>query len=129
LRLGDVGRTVRLAGWVAAKRDHGGLLFVDLRDPGGIEPGGLVQLVIHPDVSAFEVLSHLRLESVISVSGEVVARTAETVNSKLATGEVEVVTADLEVLSVSEVLPFPVERDTDVGEESSAWRRGLVWLR
>ncbi len=49
LRFDDVGRTVRLAGWVAAKRDHGGLLFLDLRDAGGVEPGGLVQLVAHPD--------------------------------------------------------------------------------
>ena len=59
----------RLAGWVAAKRDHGGLLFVDLRDPGGLEPGGLVQLVAHPGRPAFEVLSHLRVESVVSVVG------------------------------------------------------------
>src|ERR1700736_4477641 len=86
LRTADVGRTVRLAGWVAGKRDHGGLLFVDLRDPGGSEPGGLVQLVAHPDVTAFEVLSRLRVESVVSVSGQVVARTPETVNAKLATG-------------------------------------------
>ena len=72
LRLEDAGRTVRLAGWVAAKRDHGGLLFVDLRDAGGVAPGGLVQLVAHPDQPAFEVLTHLRVESVISVTGEVV---------------------------------------------------------
>ena len=145
LRPEDVGRRVRLAGWVAAKRDHGGLLFVDMRDPGaGSGGGGLVQLVGHPDRPAFEVLTHLRVESVISVSGEVVARPPETVNPKLDTGAVEVVVEDLEVLSASEVLPFPVEKDTEVGEESrlryryldmrrglwsSAWRPGPGWAR
>ena len=118
LRIEDVGRTVRLAGWVAAKRDHGGLLFLDLRDAGGVEPGGLVQLVAHPDQDVFETLTQLRLESVIAVAGEVVARPPETVNPKLATGEIEVIVASAEVLSAAEVLPFPVERDTDVGEET-----------
>src|SRR6516164_2465965 len=99
LRPGDVGRSVRLAGWMAAKRDHGGLLFVDLRDPGGCVPGGLVQLVAHPDRAAFEVLSHLRVESVVSVSGKVVARPPETVNPKLDTGAVEVAVDSVEVLS------------------------------
>ncbi len=118
LRFDDVGRTVRLAGWVAAKRDHGGLLFLDLRDAGGVEAGGLVQLVAHPEQAAFETLTHLRVESVIAVAGEVVARPAETVNPRLATGEVEVVVASAEVLSAADVLPFPVERDMDVGEEA-----------
>jgi aspartyl-tRNA synthetase len=129
LRLDDVGRTVRLAGWVAAKRDHGGLLFVDLRDAGGIEPGGLVQLVAHPDLAAFEILSHLRVESAISVSGAVVARSPETVNPKLATGAVEVVVAEVEVLSAADVLPFPVERDSDVGEEARLRYRYLDMRR
>lgn len=118
LRPGDVGRTVRLAGWVAARRDHGGLVFIDLRDAGGTEPGGVVQLVSHPDRASLEVLSSLRLESVISVAGEVVARSEETVNPRLATGAVEVTVTDVEVLSGSDVLPFPVERDTEVGEEA-----------
>jgi aspartyl-tRNA synthetase len=118
LRAEDVGLTVRLAGWVSAKRDHGGLLFVDLRDPGGWALGGLVQLVAHPDVSAFELLTHVRVESVISVSGQVVARPPETVNPKLDTGAVEVVVVEVEVLSAADVLPFPVEKDAEVGEES-----------
>jgi aspartyl-tRNA synthetase len=118
LRASDVGRSVLLAGWVAAKRDHGGLLFVDLRDAGGTEPGGIVQLVVHPDVPAFETLTGLRLESVISIRGEVSARPPETVNPKLETGEIEVVVGEVEVLSRADVLPFPVERDTDVGEEA-----------
>jgi aspartyl-tRNA synthetase len=129
LRVEDVGRRVRLAGWIAAKRDHGGLLFVDLRDPGGYAPGGLVQLVGHPGRPAFEVLSHLRVESVISVSGEVVARPPETVNLKLETGAVEVVVTDVEVLSTADVLPFPVEKDTDVGEESRLRYRYLDMRR
>jgi len=115
---GDVGRVVRLAGWVAAKRDHGGLLFVDLRDPR--RPGvgvGVVQLVAHPGATAYDTLASLRVESVVSVTGEVVARSADNVNPRLATGTVEVVVAEVQVLSSAEVLPFPVERDSDVGEE------------
>ena len=77
-----------------------------------------MQLVGHPGRPAFEVLAHLRVESVISVSGEVAARPPETVNPKLETGAVEVVVDDVEVLSASEVLPFPVEKETEVGEES-----------
>jgi aspartyl-tRNA synthetase len=113
LRPGDVGTAVRLAGWVAAKRDHGGLLFVDLRDA-----GGTVQLVLHPDEAPFATLDRLRVESVVAVTGEVVARSAATVNPRLATGEVEVTVSEVEVLSAAEVLPFPVERDTEVGEEA-----------
>jgi aspartyl-tRNA synthetase len=103
---------------MAAKRDHGGLLFVDLRDPGGTQPGGLVQLVSGPDEPAFSVLEGLRLESVVCVTGTVAARPPETVNPKLATGEVEVKVQAAEVLSAADVLPFPVERDTEVGEEN-----------
>jgi aspartyl-tRNA synthetase len=129
LRSPDVGRTVRLAGWVAAKRDHGGLLFVDLRDSGGAEPGGLVQLVAHPEVPAFDTIAALRLESVVSISGQVVARPAETVNPKLDTGEIEVVVAEVEVLSRADVLPFPVEHDAEVGEEARLRYRYLDMRR
>ena len=118
LRAEDVGRSVRLAGWIAAKRDHGGLLFVDMRDPGGLAPGGVVQLVAHPDSPAFAVLEGLRLESVIGVTGTVIARTPETINPRLGTGEVEVGVESAEVLSSADILPFPVERDTEVGEEN-----------
>ena len=117
LRPEHVGHAVALAGWLAAKRDHGGLLFVDLRDPGGPAGGGAVQLVVKPDGGAWEVLEGLRLESVVSVTGTVVARSPETVNPRLPTGEVEVVAETAEVLSSADVLPFPVERDTDIGEE------------
>jgi aspartyl-tRNA synthetase len=90
LRADDVGSTVRLAGWIAAKRDHGGLLFVDLRDSGGMTPAGMVQLVAHPGEEAFEVLDSLRVESVVTVTGTVIARVPGTVNPRIATGEVEV---------------------------------------
>ncbi|HET9076156.1 MAG TPA: aspartate--tRNA ligase [Acidimicrobiales bacterium] len=125
----DVGSTVRLAGWIAAKRDHGGLLFLDLRDPGGVDPGGVVQLVIDPAKPAFETLAHLRLESVISVTGRVVARAEENVNPRLPTGRIEVAVDDAEVLSSSDVLPFPVERDTEVGEEARLRYRYLDMRR
>ncbi|HTW07379.1 MAG TPA: aspartate--tRNA ligase [Acidimicrobiales bacterium] len=133
MRLEHVGRRVRLAGWVAAKRDHGGLLFVDLRDPLGPDAdlpfegrdyrrgdhhARVVQLVCHPEHDAFDVMTRLRVESVVSVEGEVVARPPAMVHPRLATGEVEVVVGNVEVLSAAEVLPFPVERDTEVGEES-----------
>ena len=118
LRPSQIGTTVRLAGWIATKRDHGGLLFVDLRDPAGLAPSGIVQLVAHPGEPAFEVLEGLRLESVVSISGQVMARPPENVNPKLDTGELEIRVAEVEVLSSSEILPFPVERDTDVGEEN-----------
>ncbi len=117
LRSDDVGSVVRLAGWVAAKRDHGGLLFVDLRDPGGVVAAGVVQLVVHPDRDCFATLNDLRVESTVSVVGEVTARPADKFNPKLATGQVEVVVHDAEVLASADVLPFPVERDTDVSEE------------
>lgn len=140
LRASHVGRQVRLAGWVATKRDHGGLLFIDLRDPAGpdaylpAEIGGalrgdhralVVQVVTHPDDAAFEALSRLRVESVVCITGEVVGRPAVNVNPKLATGDVEVRVNNVEVLSVADVLPFPVERDTEIGEEARLTYRYL----
>jgi aspartyl-tRNA synthetase len=89
----------------------------------------VVQLVSHPGDDAFETLTRLRLESVIAVSGTVVARPADTVNPKLATGEVEVQVSGLEVLSVADVLPFPVDRDADVGEEARLTYRYLDMRR
>jgi aspartyl-tRNA synthetase len=113
--LDDVGREVRVAGWIAAKRDHGGLLFIDLRESAF---GGVVQLVTHPDLEGFDELTQLRVESVVSVRGQVVARDPVNVNPKLATGTIEVVVKEFEVLSRADVLPFPVERDVEVGEEA-----------
>ncbi|HLI00002.1 MAG TPA: amino acid--tRNA ligase-related protein, partial [Acidimicrobiales bacterium] len=118
LRPEHVGREVRLAGWVAAKRDHGGLLFVDLRDAGGMGPAGIVQLVSHPGSPGFETLEGLRLESTVSVVGQVVARSPETVNPKIDTGEVEVAVASVEVLAAADILPFPIEHEAEVNEEA-----------
>jgi aspartyl-tRNA synthetase len=112
LRAKDVGETVKLAGWIHRKRDHGGLLFVDLRDHYGI-----TQCVLAPENPHFAKLERLRAESVVAVEGEVVAREAETVNANLATGEVELRVRGLEVLSEAEELPMPVFGEHDYPED------------
>src|SRR5690349_22028791 len=100
LRLSDVGQTVRLSGWVHRKRDHGHLLFVDLRDHYGI-----TQIVTDTGSPAFKTLDRIRVESVITVDGEVVARSAETVNPNLPTGEIEVRAGGVIVQSEASELP------------------------
>jgi aspartyl-tRNA synthetase len=112
LRPGAVGETVRLSGWVHRKRDHGGLLFIDLRDH-----YGLTQLVIEPETPVFAVAERLRAESVVRVDGKVVARTPDTVNAGLPTGGVEIRISDIEVLSAAEELPLPVFGEPDYPEE------------
>ncbi|WP_425403952.1 aspartate--tRNA ligase [Hwanghaeella sp.] len=112
IRLNDAGQTVRLAGWVHRKRDHGNLLFVDLRDH-----TGLTQCVIDSSEDLFETVERLSNESVISVTGEVVKRTDETVNPNLPTGEVEVVIRSIEVLSRADQLPMPVNQDANYPED------------
>ncbi|HEY1879205.1 MAG TPA: aspartate--tRNA ligase [Caulobacteraceae bacterium] len=112
LRLADVGANVRLSGWIHRKRDHGGLLFVDLRDH-----YGLTQLVAHPGEAGFETLDRLRAESVVRIDGEVVARTADTVNPNLSTGEIEVRVRAAEALSEAAELPLPVFGEPDYPEE------------
>ncbi|WGM39207.1 aspartate--tRNA ligase [Caulobacter sp. NIBR1757] len=112
LRATDTGATVRLSGWIHRKRDHGGLLFIDLRDH-----YGLTQLVLHPGTPGFDAVERLRAESVIRVDGEVVARSAETINANLGTGEVEVRVTSVEVLSEAAELPLPVFGEPDYPEE------------
>ncbi len=112
LRSSDAGSTVRLSGWVHRKRDHGGLLFVDLRDH-----YGLTQLVLHPESPGFAVVERLRAESVICVDGEVVLREAGTINPNLPTGEVEVRVTGVDVLSEAAELPMPVFGDQEYPEE------------
>jgi aspartyl-tRNA synthetase len=112
LRRADVGETVRLSGWVHRKRDHGQLLFVDLRDHYGI-----TQVVADTDSPAFRVLDRLRVESVVTVDGDVVARSEETVNPNLDTGEIEVRAANVTVQSAAAELPMPVAADSDYPEE------------
>jgi aspartyl-tRNA synthetase len=112
LRAGDTGQSVRLSGWINRKRDHGGLVFVDLRDH-----YGLTQLVFAPETPGFATIERLRAESVIRVDGEVVARTPETVNPNLGTGQVEVRVRAVEVLSEAAELPLPVFGEPDYPEE------------
>jgi len=112
LRAADTGKTVRLSGWIHRKRDHGGLVFVDLRDN-----YGLTQLVISPETPGFHLIERTRAESVIKVDGEVLARSPETVNPNLPTGEVEIRVRGLEVLSEAAELPVPVFGEPDYPEE------------
>ncbi|MFO1070083.1 MAG: aspartate--tRNA ligase [Geminicoccaceae bacterium] len=112
LRKSAVGQEVRLSGWVHRKRDHGQLLFVDLRDH-----TGLTQLVFHPGSAVFAAAEGLRNETVITVTGEVVARSAETVNPGLGTGEIEVTVRELAVQSAAETLPMQVNAERDNPED------------
>ena len=112
LKISDVDTDVYLSGWVNRKRDHGGLLFIDLRDH-----YGLTQLVFDPDSSAFDLAEKVSAETVIKISGKVVKRDDETVNPNLSTGEIEVYVDSLEVLSEAEELPLPVFGEPDYPED------------
>ncbi len=112
LRRDNVGDTVRLSGWVHRKRDHGNLLFVDLRDH-----YGLTQCVIENDGEHFPAVEAIRPESVVTIEGPVVERTDDTKNKELATGEVEVRIRGFDVLSAAETLPMPVFGDVDYPED------------
>ncbi len=112
LRLADAGRTARLSGWVHRKRDHGQLLFVDLRDHYGI-----TQCVIDISSPLFGAADALRLESVVTVTGRVVARSEDTVNPNLDTGEVELVIGELQIQSEAEPLPLPVNSEAEYPED------------
>ncbi|MGI4953089.1 MAG: aspartate--tRNA ligase, partial [Janthinobacterium lividum] len=112
LRATDAGQTARLSGWVHSKRDHGGLLFIDLRDH-----YGLTQCVLPLGTAGFETADALRVESVITVTGKVVPRSPGTVNPKLPTGEIELQVADIAVQSAADVLPFQVAGDQTYPEE------------
>jgi aspartyl-tRNA synthetase len=112
LRASNVGETVRLSGWIHRKRDHGGLLFVDLRDH-----YGLTQIVTDIDSDAFKALDGLRAESVVTITGDVVARDNATINPNLPTGEIEVRARDISVQSSAHELPMPVFGDTEYPED------------
>ncbi|GAA4751207.1 aspartate--tRNA ligase [Nocardioides endophyticus] len=116
LRAEHVGQTVTLAGWVANRRDHGGVAFIDLR-----EASGVVQVVIRDE----EVAHQLRAEYCLKITGEVTARKDGNENPNLATGAIEVVASDVEVLSASAPLPFPISDHVDVGEEARLKHRYL----
>lgn len=110
----DIGKEVKLAGWVLRRRDHGGVIFVDLRDR-----TGFAQIVFNPQVNeeAHNKAQDLRSEFVISVEGKVRARSEEMINPKIPTGEIEVMVEKLELLNTSETPPFMLEDDIDTNEE------------
>lgn len=114
LNKSHVGQQVVLSGWVHRRRDHGGLIFIDLRDR-----YGLTQIVFDPDVNseAFNVANSARPEYVLRIEGEVIARPDEMVNSKMDTGEIEVSVKGAEVLSVSKTPPFEIDQEKHVGED------------
>jgi aspartyl-tRNA synthetase len=113
LRASDAGQHVVLSGWVHRRRDHGGLIFIDLRDA-----SGLVQVVFHPERApeAFALASDARSEYVLRIEGEVAARRAGTENAEMPTGAIEVLATATEVLNASETPPFPVNQDSSVDE-------------
>ena len=113
LSAADVGKTVRLSGWVHRVRDHGGILFIDLRDH-----YGMTQVLADPDSAAFADVEKVRSEWVIRIDGEVKARDPELVNPKIPTGEVEVFIRELEVLGTADELPLPVFGELDYPEET-----------
>ncbi|MBO9098000.1 MULTISPECIES: aspartate--tRNA ligase [unclassified Rhizobium] len=108
----DVGSTVRISGWVHRVRDHGGLLFIDLRDH-----YGMTQIVVDPDSPAFKQAELVRGEWVIRVDGLVKARTEDTVNKTMPTGEIELYAQEIEILSVAKELPLPVFGEPDYPED------------
>ena len=112
LRAQHTGATARLSGWIHRKRDHGGLLFIDLRDN-----YGLTQCVFDRSSPHFKTAEGLRLESVVTVTGTVVARAPAAVNPRLPTGEIELAVEDLEILSVAEPLPIQVNSDVEYPED------------
>ena len=120
LRKADVGQTVRLSGWVNRRRDQGGLIFIDLRDHYGI-----TQCVIEPDAAAFATVDTARSEWVLTFTGKVVARSDETVNKDLSTGEVELRIETATVQSQAQELPLPVFSDHDYPEDTRLTYRFL----
>jgi aspartyl-tRNA synthetase len=110
-----VGKEITLTGWVHSRRDHGGVIFVDLRDRSGI-----CQVVFRPEVAspAHEKAKQLRAEDVIAVRGVLAKRSPETINPELATGEVELVCSELRLLNASAVPPFPIDDETDAAENT-----------
>ena len=113
LRIENVNDQVKLSGWVHRKRDHGQLIFVDLRDH-----YGLTQVVVDSSNKNFSMFESLPLETVITVSGIVVERSDETINDNLPTGKIEINLSELEIISQSNALPLQVNSDEDYGEET-----------
>ena len=113
LRAENVGETVRLSGWIHRRRDHGQLVFLDLRDHFGI-----TQCVVDIEDETFKAVEKVRVESVVTITGRVVSRDNETINTRLPTGEVELRIDSFEIQSSAEVLPLQVNAEEDAGEET-----------
>lgn len=114
LKKEDVGKNVKLSGWVLRRRDHGGVIFIDLRDR-----TGFVQIVFNPEIdsNSHNQAQALRSEYVVSIEGTVRERSKDMINPKIATGEIEVMVSELEILNSSETPPFMLEDDTDTNED------------
>ena len=125
LRKEHIGQVVTLAGWLHRRRDHGGMVFIELRDSKGI-----VQVVFNPQTApdAHQVAGELRNEFVVQIVGEVVLRPEGTINTKFATGEVEVVAEKAVILNKSETPPFYINEDVEV-EESLCLKNRFLYLR
>ncbi|MGZ8239229.1 MAG: aspartate--tRNA ligase [Methylobacter sp.] len=109
----QLGETVSICGWVHRRRDHGGVIFIDLRDR-----AGLVQVVVDPDVAdTFAIAEHVRSEYVLKITGIVRHRPEGTTNANMHSGEIEILAKNIEVLNESETPPFPIESDIEVNEE------------
>ena len=108
----NIGETVKLSGWIFRKRDHGNVLFIDLRDN-----YGMTQCIIDKSNDSFKSLEKIQLESVIKINGKVVERTKETINTDLQTGEIEVNINSFEVLGTCKELPMPVFSDQEYFKE------------
>ncbi len=126
LRVSDVGKQVTLAGWVHRRRDHGGLVFIDLRDRYGI-----VQITINPDLpkETLELVSNIRFEWVLQVTGKVQRRPAGMENPKMATGEIEVIASDIQVLNSSRTLPFMVSGEEQAVDDNTRLKYRYLDLR
>ena len=112
LRKKEVGKKVTLSGWINKKRDHGNLLFLDLRDNYGI-----TQCIIDKDNTSFSKLEKTQLETVITIDGKVVNRSADTINKEIETGEIEVSIENFRILGTCKELPLPVFSDQEYSEE------------
>ena len=112
LNISNLNQEVTLSGWVDTIRDHGNLIFIDLRDNYGI-----TQCVVDSQHKSFEKISNLNNESVITIKGEVIQRSEDTINKSIFTGEIEIKIYSYSLLSSSDVLPLPVNSDIEYGEE------------
>ena len=124
LRKNDIGKTVRISGWVHSVRDHGGIIFIDLRDH-----YGLTQVVIDPSKSFYKGVDHWRVESTLCFTGNVVERIPEAINDKLDTGEIEIAADEMNTLGESKIIPFQISKDEECNESLRLEHRFLDMRR